>query len=359
MTIVVGVAGTAKNTGKTTTTSALLDEALDRNLNIGLTSIGYDGEEVDNITGLPKPRLTLKKGSIVATARKCLLSSTAKFEVIESTDIMTPLGRLYIVEIVQGGLVVIAGPNKSVELRRILGMMKKLARCDLIVVDGALNRIAPMVETDGIILATGASKNTDIVDLVAETRALNEIFSLDQTDEDIKSIFSCRRKISLSNNALVVKELKYGFLVDKSSVSEISKFPFPFDTIFIPALITLDMLKELNCAMEENWRNKTLLLKDSTRLAVGGNPQEMIKLINRITSLGGTVKTLSRVPMLAVTVNPFFPRFRFNSNIYEAAHVDKVELKNKMKAAVPTPVIDIKTDGSSELLDTLLKIKKG
>ncbi|MBU4562316.1 hypothetical protein KKB17_02785, partial [bacterium] len=54
---VLGILGTAKNTGKTTTTSALLEIANNKNLSVGITSIGYDGEDIDNITGLPKPRI--------------------------------------------------------------------------------------------------------------------------------------------------------------------------------------------------------------------------------------------------------------------------------------------------------------
>ncbi|MBA7549071.1 hypothetical protein ES705_41544 [subsurface metagenome] len=57
---VLGILGTAKNTGKTTTTSTLLKIANNRNLSVGITSIGYDGEDVDNITGLPKPRIFTK-----------------------------------------------------------------------------------------------------------------------------------------------------------------------------------------------------------------------------------------------------------------------------------------------------------
>ena len=59
---VLGILGTSKNTGKTTTTSALLEIANNKNLSVGITSIGYDGEDIDNITGLPKPRIFAKRG---------------------------------------------------------------------------------------------------------------------------------------------------------------------------------------------------------------------------------------------------------------------------------------------------------
>jgi len=42
---VLGILGIAKDTGKTTTTSALLEIANNRNFSVSITSIGYDGEE--------------------------------------------------------------------------------------------------------------------------------------------------------------------------------------------------------------------------------------------------------------------------------------------------------------------------
>jgi hypothetical protein len=43
----VGFAGTAKNTGKTTTTLAVLEQVRTARIHTALTSIGYDGENQD------------------------------------------------------------------------------------------------------------------------------------------------------------------------------------------------------------------------------------------------------------------------------------------------------------------------
>ena len=78
-TIIIGIAGTAKNTGKTTTTSFIMAEVKkNEKLNLGLTSIGYDGEDIDNVTGLPKPKIEVWPGVLVAVAEKCLKVSTAE-----------------------------------------------------------------------------------------------------------------------------------------------------------------------------------------------------------------------------------------------------------------------------------------
>jgi molybdopterin-guanine dinucleotide biosynthesis protein len=74
----LGIAGTAKNTGKTTATAAIIQELRTRGVGFYLTSIGYDGENIDNVTGLPKPKLRVEPGDVVATAERCLAVSTAK-----------------------------------------------------------------------------------------------------------------------------------------------------------------------------------------------------------------------------------------------------------------------------------------
>ena len=113
MSLIIGIAGTAKNTGKTTTTSVILGELYEKKIQVGLTSIGYDGEEIDNITGLPKPRLLLNKGTILATAEKCLKAGSAVYDILETTNITTPLGKICIVKVVEEGLAVVAGPTKQ------------------------------------------------------------------------------------------------------------------------------------------------------------------------------------------------------------------------------------------------------
>ncbi|MGE5542148.1 MAG: hypothetical protein ACM3WT_03850, partial [Bacillota bacterium] len=73
----VGVAGTAKNTGKTTTLMGAMRECQERGRLVRLTSIGYDGEDVDNVTGLPKPRIYCDRGTMFATASECLKAGSA------------------------------------------------------------------------------------------------------------------------------------------------------------------------------------------------------------------------------------------------------------------------------------------
>ena len=68
--------GLAKNVGKTTTTNHLLETLLGEKLyraeELALTSLGLDGEAIDALTGLPKPRYVPQAGLIVATTADLL-----------------------------------------------------------------------------------------------------------------------------------------------------------------------------------------------------------------------------------------------------------------------------------------------
>ena len=173
----LGIAGTAKNTGKTTVTTAVMNELRRRGIQFYLTSIGYDGENLDNITYLPKPKIQVEHGDIVATAEKCLESSTARFEILAHTDVKTPLGKIKLIRVLKSGLIVTAGPNKSAEVRAVTRLLSKLG-AGVTLVDGALNRIVPMSETDCFILATGAARSLDIPRLARETECIQQIAGL-------------------------------------------------------------------------------------------------------------------------------------------------------------------------------------
>lgn len=359
MSVTIGIAGTAKNTGKTTTTAAILSELYNQKISVGLTSIGYDGEEIDNITRLPKPRLFVKKDTVVATAKKCLQAGSAGYDILEVTDILTPLGKVCIVKITAEGMVVIAGPNKGTQLNYIKYRMINDLKCKVVLVDGALNRLAPMTETDGIIIATGASRTTNIDDLVDETKALAELFNLPAVSKDESKYLSNLDKIALIfdfNKEPVL--LKYGSLFDSKIARDICKKTKEENRtvkiIFVPALISEAALKNLNKCMSESWNGKDLILKDSIKLIIGGNPESILMEINKIEAEGGNVKILKTIPLLAITVNPFYPKYYSASCTYEADYINREKLLKSMRACINVPVIDIESDGPLPLLENII-----
>lgn len=310
---------------------------------------------MDGITGLPKPRLLLRKGAVVATAKKCLIESNALFKILESTDISTPLGKIYIAEVIEQGLVMTAGPNKGRELRLILNKMKKQFCCHLIIVDGAINRMAPMIETDCMILATGASRNRNIDELVKETCSIYKIFSLAEVSAEQKEILENIDKITLigDEKMKIIHGLPYSALVTKAAVDHLVDKIDLFDIIFIPALVSEIMLKELNKGINKRWKNKTLIIKDPIKIITGGNPANICNEMEEILFTGGTIKVVKNIPIIAVSVNPFYPKYRYDTNDYKPSFLDREQLFFKMKKAVPSLIVDIKRYGFEDLIKTI------
>jgi len=190
----LGVVGTAKNTGKTTTLISLMQEAHKRHIPIAVTGIGYDGEAIDNLTLLPKPRVDVFPGVILATAEQCLRHATARFKILEHTEEETSLGKIHIVETVSPGRVLLVGPNKTDALDHVLARLEKSV--PLILIDGALGRMVPMCAADSVVFATGASRSTNISHLVKEMKAVHGIFSI-QDFEKTKPLSEMPETITL------------------------------------------------------------------------------------------------------------------------------------------------------------------
>ena len=106
----VSIIGLAKNAGKTVVLNYLISKAYEDKITIGITSTGRDGENSDLVTNTEKPTIFVTEGVLVATAKKALLISDAKVEILETTDLMTPMGEGVLVRVKHSGNIQIAGP---------------------------------------------------------------------------------------------------------------------------------------------------------------------------------------------------------------------------------------------------------
>ncbi|MTV48052.1 hypothetical protein GJ688_03535 [Heliobacillus mobilis] len=349
----IGIAGTAKNTGKTTTASALLREAYRRHRRIAITSIGYDGEEWDNITGLPKPRLPVQRGTIVATARKCLTVSSANIRILEDTFIRSALGSIVIGEVIDPGLVVIAGPNKSVEVGRVKKALTRY-RPDLLMVDGALNRIAPMVEVDGLILATGAARIVDPQRLARETESIAHIFELPYRSPALfgdKGGVAWRRgegwvSLPFSGTQLLTSE------DGESLAKELIDF-LPQEhvegTIQMPPLVTTKAIRSLLTAVGTRLKQWPIYFRDAISLLLSDLPEETYFMLEQLKSLGLRPFVRKNVPLLMVTVNPFYPEYDPGSQTYQARFLQAGLLEGRIGRKIRIPVMDVKRKGARSL----------
>jgi hypothetical protein len=349
---VIGVAGTAKNVGKTTATRALLEVSCRAGLSVGLTGIGYDGEALDNLTGLPKPRLQVEPGMLVATARRCLNAASAVLHPTADTGVVTPLGEVVVGLVDEPGLVVIVGPRTGEDVQRITGLMGQLGG-QLILVDGAINRMIPLMKTDGLILSTGAARTTDVGLLAAETGAGNAVFRLPVAGRDKGQRPSAR--ITLTRHERPPLQLPTGSLLVSSTVDQLCSLADRHTCqITVPGALSIACLRLLWQRLEGHPANVVLVMADPLRLLISGEPLVVQESLSQIPK--GRLQVLRQLPLIAITVNPFYPRYRWRTRDYRPAYVDAVLLQERIAEAADVPVIDVKRQGGEALLDLVSKL---
>ena len=177
---VISIIGLEKNVGKTTTLNYLIGLARNQAV-LGLTSIGRDGEAYDAIFEHAKPRIYIPSGTIIATARSSLLNSDITREILDITDITTPLGEIIIARALSSGFVELAGPSTARDLQQLCFLLE-IYHLDLILVDGAVDRksFASPAVTRATILATGANLSTDFAEFIDETVYAHHLLTLPQ-----------------------------------------------------------------------------------------------------------------------------------------------------------------------------------
>lgn len=351
----LGIAGTAKNTGKTTATAAIIKELRARGAGFYLTSIGYDGETIDNITGLPKPKLRVEPGDVVATAEKCLAVSTAAFEPLLTTNIQTPLGRIHIARATAGGLVVTAGPNKSTEVRELAVLLSRMGPGTTIF-DGALNRIAPMVEMDGFILATGASRTPDIPRLAQETGVIWRLSTLPAAPRALELAERRLSQVTLLGPDLdEIKTWPLSSLLTEQDVDQVLAEPMTkYSYLYVPGVVGERALRFLADRLADKPRSFLLVFADPVKLLVSGDPVTYHELLMAAEKGGAVAGVVKRVPLLAVTINPFYPDYRVETNAYKPAFVDFVRLQVAVEGSVRVPVYNVVKQGAKGLVDRVL-----
>ncbi|AEH51392.1 hypothetical protein [Pseudothermotoga thermarum] len=275
--LTIGILGTAKNTGKTTTLNVAL-KCLS-NLKLAVTSIGFDGEDFDFVTGLPKPKIFVEEGCLVVTSAKAAKHSTAKLEFLKSLSFKTPMGEVGLYKVKETGTVVLVGPSSSQDLLTALKEVQEY-NVDVFLIDGAVNRMMPFQHVDYVVIATGAAKSTDLEELFLEMKVFVKVFQLP-----------------------AVKEKPT-----------------------IRGLVTLQKLLES--------RDESIVVESPFHLLLSAEPKMLDGVLD-------TVKiSLSRKPkLLCITVNPCYPEKRFDD--YKLSKVDLTPLVSKLRTSLGIITVDV------------------
>jgi hypothetical protein len=312
---VLGIIGIAKNAGKTTTLNYIIDQLKDET--IGLTSIGLDGEDLDQVNFLPKPKIRVRPHMIVATAKSCLENTNVSYDVLEETEINTAIGKVMMIRILKAGNLVIAGPTTNHELHLLLLKMKKYVR--RILVDGAFNRMtfANIKSLEGIILSSGASYHLSMEKTIKQTKWIVESFNLKQS-ETFQEVPKDHLMIETKHQIFRYTDKNIEKFSDRLSQDD------PIITIFIKGAVTSKMVAFI---ISKGISDFKLIVEDPTKLLISHQEYEFM----RMRSI--EIEVIHQAKLLCVTINPFSTM---------GHHYDKEVFKNELQKVIDVPIYNVK-----------------
>jgi hypothetical protein len=299
---VVSIIGLAKNVSKTTTLNHII-KYFSSDLHLGLTSIGRDGEKYDIISEFPKPRIKIKKGTLVATAQDSLKNSDIEIKQIKNTEISTPMGQVLILEAMSDGLIELAGPSSNTGLKKVCEQLVEL-QCDLVLIDGAFDRrsfASPLI-SDATIISTGASvsKNMNmVIELTAHTIELLSTES--EKDQKIREIVT-----------RILTHDKVGFIFTDLSTKSLD---------LLTAITSGDKIAKM---LTDNVKYVVIngaIVENATKLFIRKS------IYNKFLKKGGILKVLTPIKIIALTINPTSPYgYNFDKNIFFKALQDHIKI---------------------------------
>ncbi len=315
----ISIVGNVKNAGKTTVLNRLIQSEHDRLL--GLTSIGMDGEALDNVTFLPKPRIMVYPGFLVATASKCLSEFAAGYEKIMASDINTPLGSINIVRILTAGHCLVAGPSDISSMEKIVDMLKALG-AERIYVDGAFSRQGAAKITNAAILCIGANRSPVMDIVIDEAKTLVMQLTLKQTPEKMMFLEHCREVTAiddagnsenLGTNSVISDPVRV-----MSAIKKTTRY------LYLPQALTSTFLKAV--IKEKKYVNLKLVINSPVDLILDEKNARIMELSKE------RILVLRPVNLVGICINPFSP----SGYVF-----DKDQFSEKIETAIGFPVIDV------------------
>lgn len=307
--------GLAKNVGKTTTTNhllaALVREGFYQTGELGLTSLGLDGEAVDALTGLPKPRYMPGRDLLVATTRNFLQqaeSNGARFEYLQQLPGRTALGPVSLARVLEPGELIIAGPTLLRDLRQTLKLLGDYG-AKLGIIDGAINRLgaaAPDV-TDACILCTGCSLAANPALVARRSADILARLSVRQTtwgDAYRKHIQHGRLAMFLPERQEEILAHFPGIPHPSDEAKWIVTHTQPGAVFFLHGALTEELARELLFLLSKQTCEATeLVVADATKIFCHSAS------IQRLANCGLHLRVVAPIRILALTINPYTPEY--------------------------------------------------
>lgn len=319
----ISIIGMDKNVGKTTALNYILDKTRG-NLTLGLTSIGRDGEDKDRVTETEKPKIYIRSGTYIATSKQCLFNGDITKEIIETTEINTPMGEVIIAKALSDGFVELGGPSINTYMKQICERLKAYG-CEKIIVDGALSRktLASPTVTEACVLSTGAVLNRSMNKVVEKTAFAVRLLSL--AAEENKNILNIIKKnLSEARLGVIYKDLGIMDLKAATSLDSakeiVENLSDGVSHVLIRGVVTDKLLEDIIKATDK-YKGITFLVEDGTKLFIKKDT------LYKFEKLGGVIKALESINLICVTCNPKSPYgYEFNKDLFLESLREDIDL---------------------------------
>mgnify|MGYP001577366875 FL=1 len=284
---------------------------------------------MDEVTATKKPRIYIEQGTIIATAKQCLLNSDITREILKTTGFNTPMGEIIICRALSDGYVDLGGPSVNSYMTLICDELKKFGS-ELVIVDGALNRktFASSSIADATILSTGAALSRSMVKVIEETRHTVKLLSL-ENEKDINVLklareVLCRGKIGIIRRDNSIKMLDV--ITALGASKEIVEFLDENTSYVVIKGVVSDKLLEDIMTSTNKYKGVNFLVEDGTKMFLTR------ETLYKFKKQGGIIKTINPINIVCVTSNPKSPYG------YE---FDKHKFLNGLRDKLNVPVFDV------------------
>lgn len=303
----VAIVGLEKNTGKTECLNYIINRLPLDYFTVAVTSIGIDGESLDQVTSTAKPEITLREGMFFGTSEKHYHRRKLLSELYQISEETTALGRVVTAKALTSGKVLLSGSSSSSALKRWMSSLNKFG-IDIVLVDGALSRLstASPAVCEAMVLSTGAAYSSNIKELVNKTAFVVELINLPlhyskrgEREDDV--------------------EIKVSSFVDLNQEKLLTA-----TVIGVEGALTDRLLSAVKNAL--SYGEKEIVVNNFTSIFVSQD------LYRSFVRRGGKISVRQRSELLAVCVNPISPN---------GIVLDSDTLCERLSQAIGLPVYDI------------------
>jgi len=321
----VSIIGLEKNTGKTECLSYLIKRVpLDR-ITVAISSIGIDGERIDQVTGTAKPEIFLREGMLFATSEKHYKKREIISEVLDISVERGSLGRIITARALAQGKVLLSGPSATAGMRRWMDDVCLKHKVDLCIIDGALSRmsLASPAISRSVILTTGAALSANIGTLISKSAYAVDLIRLSLTENPaLEKLRNIERGIWRVGESGELNELKISSAMEIAKVDE--ELLGEAKALYLTGALTDRFLNNIGEKLIAN--DAELIVKDFSKIFLSQNSFRLF------VKRGGKIGVLHRSNLIAVCVNPVAPN---------GVKLDSERLCYELSSIIGSPVYDI------------------